>query len=177
MYTIRRHRRAKYMHLRVHADGRVVVSMPYGVTLALVERFIEERRQWISKHVEVFQKIQIMKPKKDARHEYIFYKEHARKYIAERAGHFAQVYGFAFKKIAIRNQQTRWGSCSRDGNLNFNYRLVFLPEEMAEYIIAHELCHLKEMNHSKRFWLLVGELVPEYKDIKKRLKKYSHLYH
>jgi len=76
-----------------------------------------------------------------------------------------------FKRVAIRNQKSRWGSCSSQKNLNFNYRLCLLPSDIAEYIIVHELCHLQEMNHSVKFWRLVEKTIPDYKFRQKRLKK------
>jgi len=92
-------------------------------------------------------------------------------FVLNRLGHFNQFYGFEYKRISIRNQKTRWGSCSKKGNLNFNYKLLFLSQEQADYIIVHELCHLKEMNHSKRFWNLVLESILDYKNVRKSLKK------
>jgi len=68
--------------------------------------------------------------------------------------------------------RSRWGSCSVSGNLNFNYKLIHLPEDIAEYIVAHELCHLAEFNHSKKFWELVSKTIPDHKLRRKRLKKY-----
>lgn len=76
-------------------------------------------------------------------------------------------------KIFIKNSRTRWGSCSSKGNLNFNYRLSLLPAHLAHYVIVHELCHLREFNHSQRFWDLVALTVPEYKACREELKKYS----
>ncbi len=83
-----------------------------------------------------------------------------------------QFYNFNYNKITIRNQKSRWGSCSSKGNLNFNYRIFLLPDELTNYIIIHELCHLKEMNHSKKFWNLVHEQIPNYKEKRRELKKY-----
>jgi predicted metal-dependent hydrolase len=104
--------------------------------------------------------------------EYKRYKEQARAYIAARIGQLNAVYGFVFHRISIKNQKTMWGSCSKKGNLNFNYRLIHLPTELADYVIVHELCHLKELNHSKRFWDLVGVALPEYPRLRRELKKH-----
>jgi len=82
-------------------------------------------------------------------------------------------YGFKIGSVAIRNQKTRWGSCSGKGNLNFNYKVMFLPKEFADYIIVHEICHIKEMNHSIDFWNLVGISIPDYRRIRRELKKYK----
>ena len=77
--------------------------------------------------------------------------------------YFNKFYNFEIKSINIRNQKTRWGSCSKDKNINFNYKIVFLPSLFQDYIIVHELCHLREMNHSKRFWNLVAQQIPDHK--------------
>ena len=101
---------------------------------------------------------------------YKIYKKKALEIVNERIIFFNQFYGYKWNNIVIRNQKTRWGSCSKKGNLNFNYKIALLPSEVADYIIVHELCHLKEFNHSKRFWNLVSQTIPEYKEIKKQIK-------
>lgn len=94
----------------------------------------------------------------------------ARKYITARAEQLRKGYGFSINKIIIRGQRTRWGSCSSKANLSFNYKLMKYREEVIDYVIIHELCHLKEMNHSKRFWDLVEEFCPDFKSLKKELR-------
>lgn len=94
-----------------------------------------------------------------------------KKYIPARVSQLARRYGFNFSKVIIKGQKTRWGSCSIRKNLSFNYKLMQYREEVIDYVIIHELCHLKEMNHSKKFWLLVDEICPDYKSLKKELKK------
>ncbi len=102
-------------------------------------------------------------------------KETARDMVHERVGHFMGHYGMrhgmAVGRIAIRNQKSRWGSCSKKGNLNFNYKLAFLPVELRDYVIVHEICHIKEFNHGRGFWDLVKETVPDYKEVRKRLRE------
>jgi len=99
------------------------------------------------------------------------YKEIARAYVHERVAHWNSFYNFEMNRIAIRNQRTCWGSCTGLKNLNFNYRLLFLPQHLADYVVVHELCHLEELNHSPRFWALVEATQPEYKTLKKELSK------
>jgi len=93
---------------------------------------------------------------------YSEHKEAARDIVHARLQHFNQHYGYEFNRVAIRNQRTCWGSCTSLGNLNFSYKVLFLPPEVRDYIIVHELCHLCELNHSPRFWALVAEVVPDY---------------
>ena len=100
-------------------------------------------------------------------------KEEARNIITARVEFFAQQYGVTYGRIAIRDQRTRWGSCSNKKNLNFNFRVAFLPDEFRDYIIVHEICHLKELNHSKRFWELVSQFFPHYTSIHKQLRNYK----
>jgi predicted metal-dependent hydrolase len=101
-------------------------------------------------------------------------KEAARALVTERVAHFMNYYGLhhtiSVGRIAIRNQKSRWGSCSKKGNLNFNYKLVFLPPELRDYVIVHEICHLKEFNHGRGFWNLVGETVPQWREMRRRLR-------
>jgi predicted metal-dependent hydrolase len=84
--------------------------------------------------------------------------------------HYGELHGIKVGKIAIRNQKSRWGSCSKKGNLNFNYKLVFLSPELRDYVIVHEICHIKEFNHGEGFWSLVAEAVPDHRELRKQLK-------
>ncbi|MBP9711354.1 MAG: M48 family metallopeptidase [Candidatus Pacebacteria bacterium] len=88
--------------------------------------------------------------------------------------HFNAHYNVPLRKVFIKNLKSRWGSCSSRGNLNFNYKILFLPPAVADYIVAHELCHLKHFNHSVEFWALVAETVPHYKQMRAQLRK-THL--
>jgi len=99
-----------------------------------------------------------------------FYKSQAKNYIIPRCTELSQKYGFSFKTIRITSAATRWGSCSSKKTLNFSYRLVMAPKETIDYVIIHELCHLREMNHSRKFWKQVADIMPEYKEHEKHLK-------
>ncbi len=90
--------------------------------------------------------------------------------VQTRIAFFNQHYGFTIGRVAIKNQQSRWGSCSKRGNLNFTYRLALLPSELSDYVIVHELCHLSEFNHSPAFWVRVAECVPDYRARRMTLK-------
>ena len=106
---------------------------------------------------------------------YIEHKEVARKIVLEKLKVYKNIYlelgyDLSFNRVAIRDTKTRWGSCSSKKNLNFNYRLALLPSHLIDYIVVHELCHLKEMNHQKSFWGLVSLTFPNYNNLKQELK-------
>lgn len=104
----------------------------------------------------------------------IYNKENKEKAVAlvkNRVEYFSKLYGFEYNRISVRNQKTRWGSCSKKRNINFNYKMVFLPERLADYIVVHELCHTKELNHSKNFWSLVKEILPDYNELRGEIKR------
>lgn len=98
------------------------------------------------------------------------HREYARRFVHVRISQLNAVYNFSFNRIAIRNQRTRWGSCSKQKNLNFNYRVALLPPHLADYIIVHELCHLQELNHSPDFWALVSRAVPNHRELRRELR-------
>lgn len=103
--------------------------------------------------------------------DYLKQKKAARALVMERIEYFNRIFGFGFGRVAIRNQKTRWGSCSRKGNLNFNVKMLLLPQYLIDYIVVHELCHLKHLNHSKQFWELVAKVIPDYAARKNELRK------
>lgn len=108
---------------------------------------------------------------KGSKKDYVKYKGQAVELALGRIKYFNRIYGVKFNKINIKNQKTRWGSCSKKGNLNFNYKIILLPEQLADYIIVHELCHLKEFNHSQKFWNLVAKTIPDCLELRNELKK------
>ena len=109
-----------------------------------------------------------------SRREYLAHRESARELVTERVEHFSKYYGSKYGitvgKISIRNQRSRWGSCSKNGNLNFNYKLLFLPAEARDYVIVHEICHIKEFNHAAAFWALVEEQVTGWRTLRRELR-------
>lgn len=107
--------------------------------------------------------------------QYYQHRTEAKELIEERLNYWSRLSGLKFNRVIVRNQKTRWGSCSARGNLSFNYKMMFLPVCLVDYIIVHELCHLKELNHSKRFWLLVEKQLPDYQKSLKELKSIEKL--
>lgn len=177
-YQKRQSKRAKRLSVCVHPDQRVVVTIPKRFSLngSVVDNFINKHSVWINQHFSNSKTNLIKKvsyPFTSGVKSYKKYKEYSRKVIEERVFYLNKVtsLNFSYKKIFIRNQKTRWGSCSSSGNLNFNYKLAFLPERLRDYVIIHELCHLKEMNHSKRYWDLVEKVLPNYREPEGELRK------
>jgi len=107
--------------------------------------------------------------RKKNRGEYLKYKETARTLAENRIAHYNALYGFNVNRISIKNTKSRWGSASKKGNLNFHYKIALIPQDLADYIVVHELCHLGELNHSAQFWNLVERAVPDYRVARKRV--------
>jgi len=97
----------------------------------------------------------------------------AKKYLIQRGSELSVKFGFSAKRFSVRGQKTRWGSCSRRGNISLNYNLLKFRKEVIDYVIVHELCHLRQLNHSRKFWNEVAQILPHYKSLKKELKKLS----
>ncbi|MDZ7611805.1 MAG: M48 family metallopeptidase [Candidatus Moranbacteria bacterium] len=167
----RRKRGLNALRISVNSRGEVSVSYPWWIGERKAENFLLEKKDWIKKQLEKVQSEQDRLLNWGGRAEYLRNKENARMLVYRRLIHYNQFYGFEYRRIAIRDQRTRWGSCSTKRHLNFNYRIIFLPDELVDYLIVHELCHLGEMNHSKRFWELVGKTIADYKRHSRKLRK------
>ncbi|MFA5997679.1 MAG: M48 family metallopeptidase [Candidatus Paceibacterota bacterium] len=176
-YTLKVSARAKRLRLAIYCDGAFVVTAPRGIGEGMIEKYIIQKSQWIIEKLEYFKSISgTVFVRKSNKREYADYKERALVLARARLEYFNTFYNLKFNKVNIKNQKTRWGSCSRKGNLNFNYRIALLPPELADYIIVHELCHLKEFNHSRKFWNLVAQTVPNYLALRKELKKSGRIF-
>lgn len=169
-YKLRKSKRARRMRLAVYCDASVVVTIPRGFGEWVAERFIKKQADWLAGKINHFKKNRIAPFSENGKQDYAKYKKTALALAEKRVGYFNKVYNFRFNKIVIRNQKTRWGSCSKKGNLSFNYKLALLPKKFSDYIVVHELCHLEEFNHSRRFWDLVEKTIPDYKNIIREIK-------
>ncbi|MBI2048677.1 MAG: M48 family metallopeptidase [Parcubacteria group bacterium] len=169
-YTLKRSNRAKYMRLRVLPGGGVVVVAPSGIGEGSIERFVRGHAQWIERAITRTAHLKLLPI--SGRRAYLTHREEARAFLTERIEYWNKAYGFSYGRIAIKNTRRLWGSCSRKGNLNFSYALLFLPRELADYVVVHELCHLKEHNHSRDFWQLVAHTQPNHKVLRRELRRY-----
>lgn len=165
----------KTVAIQVNSDLSVTVRAPKRASQKEIERILSEKEAWICKHLERFKK---KKAEYDALpirrltpEELNVLADKALQLIPGRVEYFANIIGVTYGRITIRNQKTRWGSCSSKGNLNFNCLLMRAPSEVLDYVIVHELCHRKEMNHSKEFWREVEKVLPDYRESAKWLKE------
>ena len=161
--TIIRSKR-KTIGIEITREAKVLVRAPEGVSTAKIRRFVEEKEEWIGRslwkmHLRI-RALGEMEPMTPERLKELT--EAAKETLPGKVAHYAKLVGVTYGQITIRNQKTRWGSCSTKGNLNFNCQLMRLPEEIIDYVVVHELCHRKEMNHSERFWAEVEKVLPDY---------------
>ncbi len=173
-YEIIRSKRKSY-GISVAPGGKVTVRMPLRGSERFAVSMVEEKRDWIVKN---YLKMQAVSPKPSQKEKTPYerrleapYRQAAKEYIPKRVAYYAQLLDVTYATISIRDQKTRWGSCSSKGNLSFSWRLILAPPKVLDYVVVHELCHRKEMNHSPRFWALVESMIPDYKTHRKWLKE------
>ena len=174
-YTlIRSKRKTLSMELR---DGEVIVRAPLRVSKKSIDAFVESHTDWLYRQKAKQQKrneeTAALRPLTEEELAALF--KQAQAYFPQRVKHYASLMGVEYGRVTIRCQKTRWGSCSLKKNLNFNFLLMLTSEEVRDSVIVHELCHLKEMNHSKRFYEEVEKVLPDYKRYDRWLKENAHL--
>lgn len=167
----------KTIAIEVRRDG-LLVRAPKGMGKREINASLHEKRDWIEKHLEKMQKQQnaLAELEPFTMDEIRALGDKAAHVIPEKVKKYASIVGVDYGRITIRNQRTRWGSCSSKGNLNFNCLLMLFPEEVIDYVVVHELCHRKHMNHSVDFYAEVARVFPEYRSCQKWLKENGGLY-
>ncbi len=153
----------KTVAVQVKPDLRVVVRAPMRMKNADIDAFVEKNRAWIERHLQAAREAQAQALPPLSNEEIEALADRALAELPPRVAQLASLLGVQYHRITIRNQTSRWGSCSGKKNLNFNCLLMLCPGEVTDYVILHELCHLKELNHSKRFWALVEGCCPNYR--------------
>ncbi len=171
-YILRRSRR-KSISIEVNKKLEIIVRAPLFVRKRDIDLFVYEKSDWIE---EAINKVEARRAASNSL-EHLTTEDvqelakQAKKVIPLRVAYFADILGLEYGRISIRSQRTRWGSCSAKGNLNFNCLLMLVPEEIMDYVVVHELCHLIELNHSAAFWAEVERVLPDYKERRKWLKQ------
>ncbi len=168
-YKLIKRKGHKNFSLSVHAGRNIILTVPKYTSNKKAEKFILSKKKWLKK---IFENVDYNNfDGEEERKKYKKHKESSRIFVKKRLKELNKIYNFKYKRISIRLNRTRWGSCSSAGNLNFDYRILFLEPELQDYLLVHELCHLREMNHSKEFWKLVEVGVPNYKYLRNKLKE------
>ncbi len=164
------------IRMKIEESGILSIHVPYHMTNDEIEREINKHRAWIDKHMKKVSNTRSMNQttKKYSDKEIQEMKKITLNKITPMLKRYANIIGVTYGRVSIRSQKTRWGSCSSKGNLNYNCLLSQVPVEAMEYVVVHELCHRKQMNHSKQFWNLVEQILPDYKIRKQWLKEHGH---
>jgi predicted metal-dependent hydrolase len=162
-----RHRRARRYVIRVDADGRVRVTIPRGGSRREAEAFAERQAGWIAKQRARLRGV--IRPIEDWRP----LRERARRELPARLLELAAQHGLLVSRVSVRNQRARWGSCGRDGHICLNWRLVLMPPAVSDYILVHELMHLRRMDHSPDYWRLVAAACPDYASARNWLRRHG----
>ena len=156
----------KTLAVQIRADGTVIARAPLRMPKDRILCFLSEKASWIRMQQGIMQEREKMRQQArihlDAAQEKEL-RERARSVLAQRTAYFARQIGVTYGRITVRDQKTRWGSCSQAGNLNFNFRLILAPPEVLDYVVVHELCHRRQMNHSAQFWQEVAQVLPDYR--------------
>lgn len=167
----------KTIAIQVKSDGSVTVRAPHGTSERRIRAFVNEKSEWIFKtRKKLLDKRQkIIDEDPIDTDDVLELSKRAKDLIPARAGYYAKLIGVEYGRITVRHQRSRWGSCSARKNLSFNCLLMLTPPEVIDYVVVHELCHIKEMNHSKKFWAEVEKVIPDYKARREWLKKNGNI--
>ena len=159
------------LSLQITPDGRVIARAPNRMPKRQIEDFLSEKSHWILSHLEKISS----RPQLPALtgEELTALSKKAKQVIPQRLALYAPLVGVDYGRVTLRMQKTRWGSCSPQGNLNFNILLMLAPAQVLDYVVVHELCHRLEMNHSPAFWAQVERVLPDYRQRRKWLKDFG----
>ena len=177
-YTLVRSSR-KSCAISIDPEGQITVRVPLRISQKEIEHLLVEKRIWIiTKYLDIEKHRQNRPVSNLTEVQRIALEKRyiaaAKEYFPKRAAYFVQFTGGSYNRISIRDQKTRWGSCSARGTLSFNWRLMLAPPTIADYVIVHELCHLTYMNHSADFWRKVESVYPDYRTARKWLKDHGN---
>ncbi|MDO8885898.1 M48 family metallopeptidase [Candidatus Oleimmundimicrobium sp.] len=168
----KRSRRAKHLNISIRPFKGVRVAVPYNLSFKRAEKIVCSKVPWMQKHLKKMERVE---------QEHISFlnssvnidRVEAKKVLIKRLNELTKKHGFTYNKVFIRNQRTRLGSCSFKNNINLNMKLILLPDELIDYVILHELVHLKIKNHSKDFWKELDKFVGDAKALRSKVKEYQ----
>lgn len=165
----------KTLAIQITPKGQTLVRAPYGLSKDRILEFLYQKREWVVRKKEEALAAQEQKARCEriimTEKERAFYIKRARDILRQRVDYYAPRMGVTYGRLTVREQRTRFGSCSSKGNLSFNWKLILMPEEVLDYVVVHELAHRKMMNHSKQFYAIVQGVLPDYKSRQQWLKE------
>ncbi len=170
LVQFRHSRRAKRLSVTVKSDLSVRVTIPEGVSLGKARKFLQSKIPWAKRHLDEIRRLQaehsqVVSPVVD--------RAGAKAVLSRRLNQLARKHGLTYNRLFVRNQRTRWGSCSSKDNINLNVNLVKLPEHLRDYVILHELVHTRHKNHSEDFWAELDCLVGDSRSLQKQIRRYK----
>ncbi len=171
-----RHPRARRYVIRVKTDGSVRVTLPRWGSKRDALAFADSQRDWVESQLQRLESDRAREPRPiidPAAERHL--RRRAKTELPPRLLELAARFGLRVSRISIRNQKWRWGSCSRDGHICLNWRLVTMPDWVRDYVLIHELMHLKRLDHSRKFWALVAAACPNYQDARAWLRTHEHM--
>jgi predicted metal-dependent hydrolase len=172
LVALERSNRAKRLSITIKPFRGIRVAVPYRSSFKKAEEFAYSHGAWIRKHLKRVKQYEA-KYKENAGKVDNIDREKAKTIMVNRLRYLANKYGYSYNRVFIRNQKTRWGSCSAKNNISLNMKLVMLPDELIDYVILHELVHTRKKNHSDKFWREVDKLVDNSKQLRSRLRQYG----
>ncbi|MBQ7065937.1 MAG: M48 family metallopeptidase [Lachnospiraceae bacterium] len=166
----------KTIGIHITGEQNIKVKAPYFTSEKMIVKVLFEKKSWIEKTLLKLESQKEYHIKDFSEAEIKQYRKKAKEILFKKVELYGNYMGVTYNHIAIKDQKTCWGSCSKQGNLNFNWRLILMPEEILDYVVVHELAHLKQLNHSPAFWSLVESVIPDYKARRKWLKEQGAYY-
>lgn len=172
--SLKRNQRARHLNLTVKPFSGVQVTLPPGIPLNQVERFVVSKKRWIAKHLELAHE---MERKRMQVAEWMDSIDSAKAtdFLVQKLHRLADRHGFHVRRVTVRNQKTRWGSCSADNNISLNINLIHLPPKLQRYVLLHELLHTRIKNHGQKFWDELDRLMSNARDLRSQLNEFSYL--
>jgi len=167
-----RSNRARYIGISVKPFKGVRVAVPYGLSFDKAKQFAQSKRNWIKKHLDKMKQVE-KEHEAFSKYSTEINRAEARKKLVNRLNELSEQHGFSYSKVFMRNQKTRWGSCSSKNNISLNMKLAKLPDEMIDYVLLHELVHTRIKNHSHEFWAELNKFVRDAKGMSKKMNEYK----
>ncbi len=167
-----RSNRARHIRISVKPFKGVRVAVPYKVSFDQARQFAQLKRNWIKKHLHKMRQVE-KEHEAFSKHSTEINRAEARKKLVKRLNKLSEQHGFSYNKVFVRNQKTRWGSCSSKNNISLNMKLVRLPDEMIDYVLLHELVHTRIKNHGHAFWAELNKFVRDAKGMSKKMNEYK----